>query len=74
MPTRATALALALLLPAVAGAQDWEKLPDMPVEKWEPGTVVLDGKLYLLGGYTEGVVSSKVANVFDPADGTWTPI
>ena len=32
-------------LPAApaAGARDWEKLPDMPVEKWEPGAVVLDG-------------------------------
>ena len=55
-------------------AQEWTKLPDMPVEKWEPGTVVLDGKLYLFGGYTSGVVSSKISNVYDPADGSWTRI
>ena len=63
-----------LASPAPLGAQAWQKLPDMPVEKWEPGTVVLDGKLYLFGGYTDGVVSSKVSNVYDPRDGSWTRI
>ena len=57
----ATALTLGLLATATAGAQEWQKLPDMPVEKWEPGTVVLDGKLYLFGGYTDGVRSSRLA-------------
>ena len=70
----ATALILGLLISATAAAQEWEKLPDMPVEKWEPGTVVLDGKLYLFGGYTDGVRSSRLAHVFDPADGSWTRI
>ena len=70
----AAALTAGLLSAAAAGAQDWEKLPDMPVEKWEPGTVVLDGKLYLFGGYTDGVRSSKQSHVFDPADGSWTRI
>ena len=70
----AAALTASVLGAATAGAQDWEKLPDMPVEKWEPGTVVLDGKLYLFGGYTDGVRSSKLSNVFDPADGSWTRI
>ena len=68
-------VALSLGAPGGTSAQDgWTKLPDMPVEKWEPGVVVLDGKLYLFGGYTDGVKSSKVSNVFDPADGTWTRI
>lgn len=70
----ATALTLALLATATAGAQEWQKLPDMPVEKWEPGAVVLDGKLYLFAGYTDGVRSSRLAHVFDPADGSWTRI
>jgi N-acetylneuraminic acid mutarotase len=56
------------------GQEEWRKLPDMPVEKWEAGTVVLDDKLYLFGGYTEGVRSSKLSHVFDPADGSWTRI
>lgn len=57
-----------------AAQVEWERLPDMPVEKWEPGTVVLDDKLYLFGGYTDGVRSSKLSHVFDPADGSWTRI
>ena len=76
-PGLRTALAAALilgLLTATAAAQEWEKLADMPVEKWEPGTVVLDGKIYLFGGYTDGVRSSKLSNVFDPGDGSWTRI
>ena len=70
----ATALTLTLLATATAAAQEWQKLPDMPVEKWEPGAVVLDGKLYLFGGYTDGVRSSKLAHVFDPRDGSWTRV
>ncbi|HIA47702.1 MAG TPA: hypothetical protein EYN96_06965 [Candidatus Hydrogenedentes bacterium] len=58
-----------------ANAQDeWKKLPDMVVEKWEAGTIVLDDKLYFLGGYTQGVKSSKLSHIFDPKDGSWTPI
>ena len=53
---------------------EWRALPDMPVGKWEPGTVVLDGKLYVFGGYSLGVVSSKRAEIFDPQDGSWTLI
>ena len=53
---------------------EWRALPDMPVGKWEPGTVVLDDKLYVFGGYTFGVVSSKRAEFFDPKDGSWTTI
>ena len=44
----ATALTLGLLTTATAGAQEWRKLLHMPVEKWEPGTVVLD--VYEAGG------------------------
>ena len=58
-------------------AQDegtWQALDDMPVGKWEPGTVVLDDKLYIFGGYTLGVVSSKRAEIFDPYNNSWTSI
>jgi len=55
-------------------SMDWQALPNMPVGKWEPGVVILDDKLYLFGGYTEGVVSSKRSEYFDPEDGSWTLI
>ena len=61
--------------PWAANAQGaWEKLPDMPVGKWEAGTVVLDDRFYFFGGYTEGVRSSKLSHVFDPQENSWTQI
>ena len=77
IPLASAALALALMTtPQTAVAQDsaWRKLADMPVGKWEAGTVVLDGKLYFFGGYTAGVKSSKSVQVFDPKDNSWTEI
>lgn len=53
---------------------EWQELPDMPDGKWEPATAVIDDKLYILGGYAEGVKSSKRADIFDPKDGSWTRI
>ncbi len=59
---------------ATAQELAWQKLPDMPVGKWEAGTVVLDDKLYFFGGYTKGVRSSKRSDIFDPKDNSWTRI
>ena len=71
------ALQAALCSP-IAGnalAQDgWRQLQDMPVEKWEAGTVVLDDKMYFFGGYTKGVKSSKRCDVFDPKGNSWVQI
>ena len=49
----------------------WQELPDMPVARWEAGTVVLDDTLYVFGGYTKGTRSSKRADVFDPKNNSW---
>ncbi|MCP4785199.1 MAG: hypothetical protein GY878_16735 [Fuerstiella sp.] len=49
----------------------WLKLSDMPVPRWEAGTVVLDGRLFVFGGYTKGTKSSKRVDVFDPRDTSW---
>ena len=79
---RANALLITGILPALftmvllsdthALAQDqWQQLQDMPVGKWEAGTVVLDDQLYFLGGYTAGVKSSKRCDVFDPKAKSW---
>jgi len=70
-------MALCLLWTHLSLAQypgSWQALPDMPVGKWEPGVVVLDDKLYIFGGYTDGVVSSKRSEIFDPSDNGWTLI
>ena len=51
LPTAlAAALTLGLLTTATAGAQEWRKLPDMPVEKWERGGVVRDLDEWARGG------------------------
>ena len=58
-----------------AFAQDqWQRIDNMPVGKWEAGTVVLDHKLYCFGGYTKGVKSSKRCDVFDPQENKWKRI
>ncbi|MDA0791636.1 MAG: hypothetical protein O2780_19545 [Proteobacteria bacterium] len=55
-------------------SDSWQQIGDMPVEKWEAATFVLDDKLYILGGYGAGVRTSRVAHIFDPADQSWTRI
>ena len=54
--------------------ESWQELPNMPIEKWEAATIVVDGKIYILGGYGAGVRSSKICHIFDPADHSWTRI
>lgn len=50
---------------------DWKRLPDMAVPRWEAGTVVLDNKLYVFGGYRMPTKSCKRVDVFDPKDNSW---
>ncbi len=65
-------MAMILLINPDARAEDqWTQLQDMPVGKWESGTIVLDDKLYFFGGYTAGVKSSKRCDVFDPKEQSW---
>ena len=45
---------------------DWQQLADMPVAKWEPASILIDGQLYVLGGYENYIMSSKRLHVFDP--------
>ncbi|MEK6238393.1 MAG: PQQ-binding-like beta-propeller repeat protein [Planctomycetales bacterium] len=54
-----------------ATADSWRKLSDMPAPRWEAGTVVLDNRLYVLGGYLKGTKSTKRVDVFDPRDSQW---
>ena len=55
----------------LAADQPWRQLDDMPVGKWESGTVVYKDQLFLFGGYTPGVKSSKRCDVYDPATKSW---
>lgn len=51
---------------------EWSRLPDMPVAKWEPASLVVDNKLVVLGGYEDNITSSKRVDLFDPGAGEWT--
>ena len=70
----ATFLTIGTMAPSsnAAGQLVWEALPDMPIEKWEAATAVIDDKIYLFGGYVQNVQSSKRSDIFDPRDGSWT--
>ena len=48
----------------------WKRLADMLVPKWEPASIVLDDKMYVHGGYENGIVSGKNLHVFDPEGAT----
>ncbi len=70
----ATFMTAGIVGPGSTVAQElaWTALPDMPIGKWEAATAVIDGKIYLFGGYIQNVRSSKRSDVFDPNDGSWT--
>lgn len=54
--------------------EDWQSLPDMPIDKWEAATFVLDNKIWILGGYTTHVHTSRSCHTFDPTTLEWTRI
>jgi hypothetical protein len=45
----------------------------MPTPRWSTGTSVIDGKIYVVGGYSSLGTPSKLVEVFDPATGSWLP-
>ena len=56
-----TAVGPRCALAQAPSAGSWRELADMPVPRWEAGTVVLDDRLYVFGGYTRGTRSSRRA-------------
>ena len=44
----------------------------LPPSRVESPTAVVDGKLYLFGGFTDDLGASNEVDVYDPADDTWT--
>jgi len=61
-------------MPCIARSEShssWKRLPDMAVPRWEAGTVVLDDKLYVFGGYRMPTKACKRVDAFDPKDNSW---
>lgn len=51
----------------------WQNLPPMPVAVNHPAAVGLQGKLWVLGGYREGLNQpTETVQIFDPATGRWS--
>lgn len=68
-----TLVAIGLLIATAEEASHgpWKKLPDMAVPRWEAGSAVLDGKLYVFGGYKMPTRACKRVDVFDPTANNW---
>lgn len=72
----AAVVTLVAIGPLIATAEEashgpWKKLPDMAVPRWEAGSAVLDGELYVFGGYKMPTRACKRVDVFDPTDNRW---
>lgn len=49
----------------------WKKAAASPIARVESPTVVINGKLYLFGGFTDDLGASKRIDVYDPATDSW---
>ena len=51
---------------------EWKKAVPSPFARVESPTGVVNGKIYLFGGFTEDLDASNQVNVYEPASGAWT--
>jgi N-acetylneuraminic acid mutarotase len=51
---------------------EWKAAAPTPFPRVESPTVVVDGKLFLFGGFTDDLGASTALDVYDPATDTWT--
>jgi len=63
-----------LTVNAITPIEDWaQNRLRVPNPGWDPGIGVLDGKLYIAGGYEDVNYLSKV-DVYDPVTDNWTSV
>ena len=53
-------------------ALEWKKAAPSPFARVESPAAVVDGKIYLFGGFTEDLDASNRLDVYDPASDSWT--
>src|ERR1700757_886410 len=51
---------------------EWKKAVASPFARVESPTAVIDGKMYLFGGFTDDLGASTHLDVYDPASDSWT--
>ena len=54
------------------GAGAWTQKADMPTARFIPGSAVVDGKIYVIGGAPVSMGHTAVVEEYDPATDTWT--
>ena len=64
--------ALSTARSSVWPALEWRLAAPSPFARVESPTAVVNGKLYLFGGFTEDLQASNQVDVFDPASNSWT--
>jgi N-acetylneuraminic acid mutarotase len=51
----------------------WTRKADMPTRRWMLATVAVEGKIYVIGGYSPSAwVGLKTVEMYDPETDTWT--
>jgi len=66
-------MVIVLISSPAFGAENWRKRIDMPTPRLALSTVVVNGKIYAIGGVTdENLVSISTMEVYDAVRRTWT--
>jgi N-acetylneuraminic acid mutarotase len=68
-------IVISLVLVACSAENAWTTAPDMPTERWEHSPCVVDGKIYVIGGFISGDYHYKglpTVEVYDPVTDAWT--
>ena len=61
-----------LVSEAQTPSSSWLTLAPMPSSRQELATAVLNGKIYVIGGYNQNTVSTNTVEVYDPVTNAWT--
>ncbi len=68
-------LSFSFFVPAnaqVGGGGAWRTLEPMPSARQEISTAVLNGKIYVIAGFTSTGASTNTVEVYDPTTNSWT--
>jgi len=74
LATPTLGLLFSLALVSIGSGQaggSWQTLRRMPSARQEISTAVLNGKIYVIAGFTSGGASTDTVEVYDPATDTW---
>ena len=52
---------------------EWKEMPPMPSKRTEVAVTLLDGKIYVVGGFTQKGITDKV-EVWDSENGRWSKL